>query len=241
MKSELHAINFTMVIAAIVLAALSVSVALAQSSTPREETWVTNGAVRSIVRTPDTVYIGGDFTYVGPSTGGGVPLDTATGALIYTFPKVDGTVHACVPDGSGGWFIGGYFDKVGNVARNSIAHILANGSVDLTWNPNASNSIFALAVSGSTVYAGGWFTSIGGQTRNHIAAIDAVTGAVTDWNPNASGEVYALTISGSTIYAGGEFTSIGDDRTRTYFAQFGSDGTSTIDNWEIYDWEKRAH
>jgi len=46
-------------------------VAPAQSSIPREDTWVTDGAVTAIARTTDTVYIGGFFTWVGPSSGGG--------------------------------------------------------------------------------------------------------------------------------------------------------------------------
>ena len=61
--------------------------ARAQSSTPREETWVTNGKVSAIVRTANSVYIGGEFTYVGPCTGYGVPLDATTGRPAATFPK----------------------------------------------------------------------------------------------------------------------------------------------------------
>jgi hypothetical protein len=209
MKSKPWSVTLVLVIAVMALAALNVPGARAQSSTPREETWVTNGAVQAIVCTTDTIYIGGDFTYVGPATGGGVPLDASTGAPAATFPRVNGKVNACVPDGSGGWYIGGDFNRVGGIIRNNIAHILANGSVDLTWNPNANREVYALAVSGSTVYAGGYFTSIGGKPRNRIAAIAAITGAATDWNPNADNLVYALAVSDSTVYAGGAFTSIG--------------------------------
>jgi len=186
--------------------------AQAQSSIPREETWVTNGPVRAIVRTADTIYIGGEFNYVARYTGSGVPINAATGQPVAAFPKVKGTILACVPDGADGWYIGGAFSRVGGVTRNYIAHILSNASVDNAWNPNANGRVCSLAVSGSTVYAGGDFTSIGGQSRNCIAALNAATGNATAWNPNA-GEydpyVYALAVSGSTVYVGGRFTTIG--------------------------------
>jgi hypothetical protein len=36
---------------------------------------VTNGEVNAIVPAGDKIYIGGNFTQVGPYTGGGVPID----------------------------------------------------------------------------------------------------------------------------------------------------------------------
>jgi len=230
MKSKTWSVTLVLTIAAMALAAMSGTGVRAQSSTPRKETWVTNGSVHAIVRTPDTVYIGGEFTHVGPVTGGGVPLDASTGAPVATFPRVNGTVYACVPDGSGGWFIGGSFDRVGGVVRNNIAHILANGSVDLTWNPNANYDVYAITVSGSTVYAGGDFWSIGGQTRNYIAALDATTGAAADWDPNANGGVWTLAVSGSTVYAGGWFTSIGG-QTRNNIAALDAATTGAATTW----------
>ena len=143
-----------------------------QSSMPREETCVTNGPVLAIARTASTVYIGGEFSYVGPYTGGFVPISASTGQPVGVFPRVNGFVYACVPDGAGGWFIGGEFTKVGGVGRNNIAHIRADGSVDTAWNPNADGGVSALAVSGTTLYAGGWFTAIGGQPRHNFAQFD---------------------------------------------------------------------
>jgi len=193
---------------------LSPNGAQAQSSIPREETWVAEWAsVRAMVCTDDTVYIGGDFTYVGPSTGCFVPIDAATGRALDSFPKANDNVEACVPDGAGGWYIGGYFSGVGGVMRNRVAHILGDGSVDPAFNPGEFGPIGGwvnvLAVSGSTLYVGGSFTRIGGQPRSNIAALDAATGQVTAWTPNADLWPYALAVSGSTIYVGGNFTSIG--------------------------------
>jgi len=107
MKLKPWAVNIVLVIAVMALAVLNVPGARAQSSTPREETWVTNGAANAIVPTTDTIYIDGVFTYVGPATGCGVPVDVMTGTAVATFPKVNGTISSCVPDGSGGWYNGG--------------------------------------------------------------------------------------------------------------------------------------
>jgi len=115
---------------------------------------VTNGEVHSILPAGNVTYIGGSFTYVGPHTGCGAPVDTPSGSPLEPYPQVEGTIHAVVPDGSGGWFIGGSFTRVGGVARNRLAHILSDGSVS-GFNPNLNSGVFALVLSGSTLYAGG--------------------------------------------------------------------------------------
>ncbi len=78
-----------------------------------------------------------------------------------------------------------------------------------TWNPDASARVWALAVSGSTIYAGGYFSCIGGVARECIAALDASTGHATSWDPDANGPVYAFAVSDQYIYVGGDFSYIG--------------------------------
>ena len=209
----------------------SVTQAQIHNNTPTDKYWIPNDIVHAIAHSQDRIYIGGDFTYVGPPTGAAAPLDTATGCTRPVFPKANGTVRICIPDGHGGWYIGGEFTRVGNLPRNKIAHISSDYSVDPKWNPDASGgttpSIYALAVSDSVVYAGGAFASIGGQDRNSIAALDAATGLATPWNPDATGVIYALAVSDSRIYAGGLFTHIGGQISNNLVALDATTGWAT--------------
>lgn len=181
---------------------------LAQPATPRFDAWITNGPVYDIVHANGVTYIGGDFTYVTMYTGNGAALSTRT-ATPLPLPRVNGTIHTVVADGAGGWYIGGSFTTVDDFVRLRLAHILANGTLDPAWNPEANDRVHALALRGATVYAGGEFTKAGGQTRNFVAAIEAASGQAAAWNPNANGAIKALAVKGATIYAGGTFTNIG--------------------------------
>ncbi|MBS1513571.1 MAG: hypothetical protein JSS63_00965, partial [Bacteroidetes bacterium] len=138
------------------------AVSYSQSATPNADMWVTSGIVYAIAVDVNYTYIGGNFAYVGPNTGGGAKLTTTSISPNQSFPKVNGSISIAVPDGSGGWYIGGGFTKVGIYTRNYIAHINSDGTVDATWNPNANNTVNTIAISGSDIYAGGQFTTIGG-------------------------------------------------------------------------------
>ncbi|HMN28182.1 MAG TPA: delta-60 repeat domain-containing protein, partial [Caldilineaceae bacterium] len=121
------------------------------SNSPNPNLWVVDGAVYGMARMGDVIYIGGDFTYVGPATGTGVLLDTIGGLPPPTFSDVvDGNVSAAVADGHGGWYIGGSFSHVGGLARNRLAHLRADGSVDPQWNPDVGGQnggyVLSLAV-----------------------------------------------------------------------------------------------
>lgn len=196
-----------------------------------DNTWVTNGIVKSFVQSGNTIYIGGLFDRVGPRTGPGVEfaLDGSQNAGLPEVSGGGGRIQAVVSDGSGGWFIGGLFTHVGGVARNNIAHIRADHSVDPAFDPNANGTVSVLAVSGSTVYVAGLFTSIGGQPRNRIAGVNTADGTATAFNPNADNSVLALVVSpsGSIIYAGGRFTNIGGQPRSSIAALNAADGTAT--------------
>ncbi len=173
------------------------------------ETWVTNGDVWDVGTGADgTVYLGGSFSWIGPNTGNGAPLD-AGGAVVGTPANVDGTVWVAVPDGAGGFYIGGEFTRVGGSTRAGAARILADGSLDPAWDPGLKGYAYALAVAGDTVYIGGSFDSVGGVGVRNLAAVDAVTGTPDPfWSPDPDGAVRAVVAAGDTVYTGGDFTTL---------------------------------
>src|SRR6187402_1396866 len=99
---------------------------------------VANGSVSTIVRHGNTIYLGGAFTYIGPNLPNGADIDATTGAPNLAFDIPNGNVSTAVPDGSGGWYIGGSFTSIGGQTRNRIARINADGSLH-AWNPNAGS------------------------------------------------------------------------------------------------------
>jgi hypothetical protein len=199
----------------------SAGLALAQTGAP--PLWTTNGTVHAVVRDGGTIYIGGDFTQVGRTTGSCAAIDASTGTPQGPYPGVTGKIHAIAPDGNGGWYLGGSFTAVRGQPRNNLAQLDAGGNLT-AWDPDVRGptgdpvvGVYALAVSGGTVFVGGWFFSIHGQGRNCLAAVDATTGAPASWTRYPNGVVNALAVSGSTIYAGGSFTVIGG-QPRNYIA-----------------------
>jgi hypothetical protein len=109
--------------------------------------WVTNGGVNAVAEDAAYVYVGGNFTHVGPPTGNGAKMTTLSTDPVLTYCRPNGSIYSVVSDGSGGWYIGGNFTSITTsstttVLRNRIAHILSNGQLDLAWNPNSSGVLW---------------------------------------------------------------------------------------------------
>ncbi len=176
------------------------------------------GNVYTAISNGNSVYLGGDFTYIGKRTSSFMGVDTITGnpVKLGTWPQINsgGIVNKIIADGSGGWIVGGSFSQIGGIARNNIARVNAAGQVT-SWNPNANGGVVAIAISGTTVYLAGAFTSIGGQFRNHIGAVDINTGVYTSWNPNSDAWTGSIAITSTTIYIAGNFSTVaGQSRNR---------------------------
>jgi hypothetical protein len=212
------------------------------------QSWHPNagGTVNALAAIGTTVYAGGNFTTIGGTPRNRLAAIGTDGSLQSWDPNANGIVYALAVSGTT-VYAGGAFTQIGCISgcsitggpftRNYLAAIGTDSSLQ-SWNPNANNTVRALAVSGSTVYVGGDFGSIGGQTRNRLAAIHTDGTLVTFWDPNANNPVYALAVSGTTIYVGGTFTQIGcisgcsitgGPFTRNYLAAIGTD--SSLQSW----------
>lgn len=170
--------------------------------------WGTNGTVAAVLRTGSTIYVAGSFDSFCPNTGGGVEVDPHAGAALATFPVVAGVVEVAIPDGAGGWYIGGQFGGVGGHQRRNLARVLADGKV-ADWAPDPDAPVDALAYDGATLFVGGRFTRIAGVDQGYLASFDASTGMKTPWAPAPDRRIRALLCYQGVVYVGGEFSVIG--------------------------------
>ncbi len=129
------------------------------------------------------------------------PLSVAaaiTNTAVSDFPQVNsnGAVYAIVGGADGSVYVGGNFTTIDGVARNDVARILSDGSVDSDFDPDVVDGVqyeeltevrsLAFDEQTGTLYIGGNFDTINGSvTRNGLAAVDGQTGVVTGFNPNS--------------------------------------------------------
>jgi hypothetical protein len=163
-------------------------------------------------------FIGGVFSRVGGVVRNNVAHILGSGVVDPSWhPDVDGGLISRLAVNGSLLYVGGGFGEVDGETRRGLAAISTSSGQVTGWDPagaSGGGSVYALAVSGGTVYVGGDFASMGGQARDDLAAVDASTGVATAWDPSPTGggfsyHVLSLAISGSTVYVGGDFTSIG--------------------------------
>jgi uncharacterized delta-60 repeat protein len=161
--------------------------------------------LRLALQSDGKVLIGGRFTEVGGVARNRIARLNANGTLDATFDPGTGTNGtpwhlALQPDGK--VLIGGAFTEVNGVARNRIARLNANGTLDTTFNPGAGADYIVNSVSvqpDGKVLIGGWFTQVGGEAHPRIArlmpaftiggTITGLTGAGLVLRNNGSGDL----------------------------------------------------
>ena len=127
-------------------------------------------------------------------------------------PNANGPVLVVVVQPDGKILLGGDLLTPPNggvlgVARNHIARLNPDGTLDTAFNPNANGYVDSIAVQADgKILAGGVFTSIGGQPRNNIARLDATTGLADSFDPNANSIVWSIAVQADgKILVGGHF------------------------------------
>lgn len=189
------------------LLAVGVSHAGADPSSVSRLGWVTNGEVRTAVQVGSTLYVGGTFTRVAPSSGAlgsFFALSTTTGEPSPQLPLVDGVVNAIEPDGAGGYYIGGAFTTVGGVPRTSIARVLADGSVDSAFAPVietdfGSGTVLSMRRGAAHLFVGGDFSRVNGQYRERFAALNPTNGSPVSFSVPVTAFPREILVAGANV------------------------------------------
>ena len=212
------------------LAALLLAAPCAHAQQAQRNLYTPNNNVRSAAIAADTLYVGGDFSTLGPPTGPAAVLDKVTGEPDLSQARVQiggflGSIWVSVPDGEGGWYVGGEIEQAGGEPRRNLARVLADGSVDPSFAPDPQaiapfdfGRVRALVLADGVLYVSGRFDEIAGQPRQNVAALDAGTGAplplsvtMTDSDQGGGsprGEVSALLYKDGVLYLGGDFLTL---------------------------------
>ncbi len=196
-----------------------------------QQLWGTDGNVGAVLKAGNTLYVAGAFNRVVPNSGGGVEVDPVLGLPTRSIPKVAGVVEAVIPDGAGGWYIGGQFSAVGGHPRHNLAWVQSDGSIS-QWAPNPDAAVDALTFDGTTLFVGGQFMSIAGSPRSYLAGFAAWSGQLLEWDPGPDRPVRALNLLGGRLFVGGDFSSIAG-ATRWSLAEF------DCANGRLTDWALR--
>jgi uncharacterized delta-60 repeat protein len=142
------------------------------------------------VQTDGKIVIVGPFSTVNGATHNGIARLNANGTIDNTFNSgagVDGIPYNVALQTDGKIIIVGAFSTYAGVARNGIARINTDGTLDTSFDPVggpglSSINAVALQSDGKMIITGG-FTSYNGVPRNHIARVNANGSLDTSFDP----------------------------------------------------------
>src|SRR5205814_1873314 len=154
------------------------------------------------VQADGKILTGGSFTSIGGQTRNRIArLDATTGQADSFDPNANSDVRSIAVQADGKILAGGDFfgaNSIGGQLRNRIARLDSTTGLADSFDPNANDAVFSIAVQADgKILAGGLFNganSIGGQIRNRIARLDPTTGLADSFNPGASGPVLAIAV-----------------------------------------------
>lgn len=204
---------------------------------------VPNGDVEAILELPGgKILLGGLFTQLSPDGGSTetrnhIALVNSDGTLDSTFnlniqnSGFTAHIYAMKLQADGKIVVGGLFTQIDAAARNNIARINADGTLDTAFNPNANSQINSITIqSNGKILITGGFNQVGGLPRNRVARLNEVDGhpefiggIIDQYDPNVNGIVYASAIQADgKVLIGGDFSDVGGT-SRSNFARLTND------------------
>jgi uncharacterized delta-60 repeat protein len=193
-----------------------------------------NSSINEIVIQPDgKILIGGIFTTVGETSRNRIARLNADGTLDASFNPGSGanlTIQTISLQPDGKILVGGDFTNFNGIARNRLARLNPDGSVDTSFNPGtgANNSVRAFAVlSNGKILVGGLFTDFNGSPResvvrlNQDGSLDAAFASV-DFSVTTVTDIVVQ--PDGLILIGGNFFSV-NGVSRSNIARLNADGT----------------
>jgi uncharacterized delta-60 repeat protein len=193
-----------------------------------------NGVAAIALQSEGKILAGGSFSQLGGQTRPRIARINADGSLdsgfnpgAHSFGSPSVTCVAVQRDGK--TLVGGDFTLLAGQARNRIARLNADGSLDASFNPGANGTVYSIAIQADgKIVLGGSFTTLGGQTRNYIARLNADGTLDAAFNPGAGSWVFSLAMQADgKILVGGIFTTLGG-QTRNRIARINVDGSLDV-------------
>ena len=194
----------------------------------------TNNVVYSMaIQLDGKIVLAGNFTSYNGSSSNRIVRLNGDGSLDTSFNVGTGANNfiyslAIQPDGK--ILIGGSFTTYNAVARNRMARLNSDGSLDTDFvvGTAANSTVFSIAVQldGKIVVAGN-FTTFNGTSRSRIARLNAIGSIDTSFNvgTGANNSVYSIAVqSDGKILIGGNFTTYSSS-SRNYIARLNSDAS----------------
>lgn len=179
------------------------------------------------------VLVAGVFTTVDGTSRSGIARLNADGSLDTGFDPGTGTdvlVSDVVVQPDDKIVIGGSFTTFDGVARDRVARLNADGSVDTTFDPGsgADNPVLALTLQpDDKILIGGAFEFYDGVARSRIARLNADGSLDTGFDPGlgTNGDVHSIVLQqDDKVLIGGNYTSF-DGVGRNGLARLDTDGS----------------
>jgi hypothetical protein len=183
--------------------------------------WETNGQVNATAKLNGKLFVGGEFTYVGPSSGCFGAFNTASNQITFNNTKITGQITATVSDNAGNIYLAGDFSINGS-QRKSLAKFSSSMVYDASFNFTFDGQLVKMAVNNNNLFVAGQFSMVNNQMRNGIAAIDLSANTLTTFAPNPDGQINTLHSANGVLYVGGNFNVLSGSPRTSFGAYDGS-------------------